>query len=145
MRIRPSLESRTSFARVAYRQWLVGCVALAAALAAAACNSGDSIIPAAPAVVRIEIGTNEVGVVSVPLRGTTTVQILPRDINGRFVPNTPPPTLVSRDTTVVVVDPGLVVRAVGEGATTLIATLVVDGRTFRDSARVGVVRTLIGR
>jgi hypothetical protein len=106
---------------------------------ATGCGGTGPIQPASSAIARIEIATDALGLISVPLRGTTPVTVLARNADSRVVSNAPTATLVSRDTTVLIVEPGLIVRSVAGGSTMIVATMVVGDRTLRDSARVGVV------
>ena len=108
------------------------------------CGNSVPSQPANSRIARIEIQEDSFGVISVPFRGTTTVSVLARDAAGRVVMNAPSATLVSRDTTIIRVEPGLVLRSTGQGTTTVIATMNVDGRTLLDSARAGVVVPLGG-
>jgi hypothetical protein len=108
------------------------------------CGNSVPSQPANSGIARIEIQEDSFGVISVPFRGTTTVTVLARDAAGRVVMNAPSATLVSRDTTIIRVEPGLVLRSTGQGTTTVIATMNVDGRTLLDSARAGVVVPLGG-
>lgn len=96
-------------------------------------------------VTRISIATGQLGYIEVPLRGRTQVIVQARASDGSLVRDVPTPTLSSRDTTRFVVDSGLFVRSVGSGGTaTIVARLVVDGRTFSDSTRASTVIPLGG-
>lgn len=109
-------------------------------LACASCSSSEFTEPVLPAVQRIVIETGMLSAVEVPLRGRTQVVVFARAADGTIVRDVPVPELISRDTTRFVVEPGLWVRSVGTGgSTTLVARLVLGGRTFLDSARVGTV------
>jgi hypothetical protein len=120
-----------------------GVLALLITSAEGCSNAGPSQ-PTHLGIARVEILTETLGVISVPFRGTTPVKVLARDADGRVVANAPTPTLLSRDTTILIVEPGLVVRSVGQGSTTVVATMKAGGRMLVDSARAGVVVPLGG-
>lgn len=96
-------------------------------------------------VTRISIATGQLGYIEVPLRGRSQVIVQARAADGSLVRDVPTPMLISRDTTRFVVDSGLFVRSVGAGGTaTIVARLVLDGRTFTDSTRASTVIPLGG-
>jgi hypothetical protein len=104
------------------------------------CSQTTDAPTSAPTIAHITIATGELGYIEVPLRGRTQVIVQARAADGSLVRDVPTPTLISRDTTRFVVDSGLFVRSVGAGGTaTIVARLVVDGRTLTDSTRASTV------
>jgi len=104
------------------------------------CSRSAEVPTSVSTVARITIATGQLGYIEVPLRGRTQVIVQARAADGSLVRDVPTPTLISRDTTRFVVDSGLFVRSVGSGGSaTIVARLVVDGRTLTDSTRASTV------
>ncbi len=104
------------------------------------CSTGVSPAPEPPAVQRVVIATGALDYVEVPFRGRTQVVVQARAADGSILRDAPTPTLISRDTTRFLVEPGLWVRSVEKGGSTvLVAKLVVGGRTLMDSVRISAV------
>lgn len=109
------------------------------------CSRSAEAPTSAPTVAGISIATGQLGYIEVPLRGRSQVIVQARAADGSLVRDVPTPMLISRDTTRFVVDSGLFVRSVGAGGTaTIVARLVLDGRTFTDSTRASTVIPLGG-
>lgn len=114
---------------------------LVAALATAACNPTPTATnPPPPSTIAITVGTSGSGpnkAIGMSLGDTIRIAYVINDFFGH--PTGATPTFISRDTRVVAVSSRGLIRAQGEGTTTVVAYVLTTGSAFTsDSVRVTV-------